>query len=417
MKTTIKGQKNAVRKYGYEPLIAPLAYFKKTIQTVYEGFFDIVFLTSTGKQSFDDGASGLLFGLVFVVLCVVASYLKEQEILIFFLLLTIFIIDKYAAQFHYLHLDPKRETLLKVRGDTAFFEELFKRQLLRREKFLSDTLEAISIDRFELVGGAFQGRLDEVWRVCLHWQDQDTPIVFHHSQDAAGALSKAIEVSNSFPLLRPITFSHSVGAGSYACSQLQAPEKVFYINKCCHTVKFQNDSSQQWSIRSCWGWESYFRMISEVFRAVGFSLALILTVSLMGELGGLLITIVQGSSLNAILEQLGTVNRSLLPVSNLTEISETVVISLALLSRHLNISLAEEITISRDSFEYYLNKKLLGKVSTQNVKSILLIEQGEPVILISDQVQTIEIPGLQTLEEFKAFLYRIIEAVEYFQKV
>ncbi|HEY9877268.1 MAG TPA: hypothetical protein V6D29_02370, partial [Leptolyngbyaceae cyanobacterium] len=115
MKTIVKGQKNVVRKYEHEFLITPLAYFKKTIQAIYEAFLNILFLASTGQRSFDDGTGGILFSLSFIILCVIAFYLKGREVLIFALLFIIFLIDKFSSRFHYFKVDPRKQTLLKIR--------------------------------------------------------------------------------------------------------------------------------------------------------------------------------------------------------------------------------------------------------------------------------------------------------------
>lgn len=415
MRAIIQGQTNAVKTYFHEPLIAPLAVFKRTIQGVYGKLFDVLFLASTGKQSFDDGANGLLFGLGFVLLCVAAFYLKEREVVIFFLLLTIFVIDKYCSRLHYLNLDSKHTTLLKTKGETTFFEEFPRGRMPQRQQFRSESLNTIWIDRHELAGGAFQERLDVVWRVRLHFVNPNSIIIFHHGKSASEAYRKALEIANSYSIPKPITFSNSVGSGANGLAQLSDPEKIFYINKCRNTVEFKNASPDQWSIRSCWCFESYFRMIRYIVRAIFFSLALVVTVNLMAELGAVFVQLAQRSPSNEILKTALSVRSTLLPANNWTEISEIAVISLAMLSKQLNLSMTEEIKISKDSFEYYLNKKLLGRIRTQNIKNMLLIEDDEPVILVGDQNQVIEIPGLQTPEEFKAFLYRIIESVEYFQ--
>lgn len=417
MRATIKGQKNVTRKYEHELLIAPLAYFKKTIQAIYEAFLNIIFLAITGQRSFDDGTNGIFFILSFVALSMIAFYLKGQEVLIFFLLFIIFIIDKSFSKFHYLHIDPKRETLLKVRDRITFFEDSFQGRLIWQESFSNESLNFISIDRFELLGGAFQERLDLVWRVCLQLDDQDSSIIFHHSHDVAKAFAKATQISNSYPLPKPIIFANSIGSGEHVSARLENPEKVFYINKCRHTVKFDQQSSDNWSICSHWGFESYYRMLSEVIKAILISLALVLMVNFMSEIGGILIKIVQQVPSSEILKALYSVNRAFLPSSNLTEILETVTISLAILSKQLNLSKIEKIFISKDSLEYHLDNKLLGKLNTNDIKNIFLIEDFEPTILIADSTQFIEIPGLQTENEFKAFTYRIIEAVEHFCRV
>ncbi|HEY9879942.1 MAG TPA: hypothetical protein V6D29_15920 [Leptolyngbyaceae cyanobacterium] len=416
MRAIIKGQKNVIRKYEHEFIIAPLAYFKKTIQAIYEAFLSILFLASTGKRSFDDGTGGILFSLSFIVLCIVAFYLKEREVFIFVLLLIIFLIDKFSSRFHYLYVSPQKQTLLKIRNETTYFEEFFQGKPVRREIFSTKILDFILIDRCELLGGAFQERLDLVWRVCLKLDSQDGFIIFHHSREVAEAFEKASQISHSCPSPKPIFFANSVGSGEHVLTRLEEPEKVFYINKCRHTIKFDQQLPDKWSICSFWSFESYYRMISEIIKAILASLALVLTVNFMGELGGIFIKIIQGNSLYDILKAVYAMDTAFLPSNNLTEFIEIATISLAMLSKQLNISLIEKIDVSKNFLEYYLDRNLLGKLKTDNIKSVFLIEDFEPIILITDNTQFIEIPGLQTRYEFKAFVYRIMEAIEHFRQ-
>ncbi|HEY9878269.1 MAG TPA: hypothetical protein V6D29_07420, partial [Leptolyngbyaceae cyanobacterium] len=292
----------------------------------------------------------------------------------------------------------------------------FQGKPVRREIFSNKILNHILIDRCEFLGGAFQERLDLVWRVCLQLDDQDGFIIFHHSREVSVAFAKATEISNSYPSPKPIFFANSFGFGDHVLARLEEPEKVFYINKCRHTVKFDQQLSNSWSICSFWSFESYYRMFSEILKAILLSLALVLTINFMSELGGVLIKIIQQDSLNNILEAVYAMDRAFLPSNNLTELLEIATISLAMLSKQLDISLVEEIFVSKSFLEYYLNKKLLGKLKTENIKSVFLVDDFEPVILITDKTQFIEIPGLQTGNEFKAFVYRITEAVEHFAR-
>lgn len=63
--------------------------------------------------------------------------------------------------------------------------------------------------------------------------------------------------------------------------------------------------------------------------------------------------------------------------------------------------------ISKESLSYYLGNVYFDTMKIKDITNILVIKLPAPLLIITDGSKLIEIPGLQTDEEFQALLWRL----------
>ena len=89
------------------------------------------------------------------------------------------------------------------------------------------------------------------------------------------------------------------------------------------------------------------------------------------------------------------------------DIFEALALSLFFLSKELDNRIHERFLISKESLYYYLGSVYFGTIKINEIKNILVIKLPAPLLVITDDSKLIEIPGLQTNEEFQALLWRL----------
>jgi hypothetical protein len=83
-----------------------------------------------------------------------------------------------------------------------------------------------------------------------------------------------------------------------------------------------------------------------------------------------------------------------------------------LIRKTMLLARPQHVSIDRELTRHYVNDNLAGECRTAEIKSVMLLTDPEPAILVLNSASSIEVRDLKSMQEFKSFLHRIREGIE-----
>ncbi|NEQ34641.1 MAG: hypothetical protein F6K04_27375 [Leptolyngbya sp. SIO4C5] len=146
-------------------------------------------------------------------------------------------------------------------------------------------------------------------------------------------------------------------------------------------------------------------MIKDALQQSGFLLFVVLTTKFMAVTGELL-------------HQLLWQNTSIIYLPSLIGLSpewwdwlEVAIAFGLVLWKGLEISQEEHFYIDAKQLTFCLNRRPIAQLNTAKIETLLYLRSPEPMLLIADRNQAIEITGLQTETEFQALLLHLEQII------
>ncbi|WP_346289346.1 hypothetical protein [Sphaerothrix gracilis] len=397
VKPILQGRLYRLNRQPYANLIWPLVQVKQLFQLAYSLLLGIMWDELTKRRSYTDTATSLLLLLIFGVLSLLSYYARDYDHWIFVLFGLLWWFDVGFAKQQYFAEQSYQQVAVKADEDDLEIAVRNQSQLLYQESFRRSQANYILIERVEVRGGAFKEALTHTWRGKIVLRDRSQYLVFE-KRSVMTALKAARKLQRHLQDI-PIIFACSQGLESKAAELL--PISALAVQSAAVSTIHLRQQAQQWHLFSRWNLGSSGRMIKDALQQSGFLLFVVLTTKFMAVTGELL-------------HQLLWQNTSIIYLPSLIGLSpewwdwlEVAIAFGLVLWKGLEISQEEHLYIDAKQLTFCLNRRHIAQLNTAKIETLLYLRSPEPMLLIADRNQAIEITGLQTEAEFQALLLHL----------
>jgi hypothetical protein len=400
----------------YTVLTLPFVLIKNGLQLIYDFLLQLAREEIFEGKRHDDGFSGVIFLGVFCIIALVTHYIEAYNDLVFLALLLVWGIDILFSRYKYSCKQTARILKLSKQSDEFTLEIL---DLAGKDKdyirIAPPSIQQVEMQYSYIYGGAFQGVIATVWQVYLVTEN-DRFLMFEEIeiQVAYAKAKKLVSLLDGIPY---IIFASSEGCGIYAAKRLYSSESIFYKRKTQSTIRV-NRTKNKLHIWSQWKFCNSWRLFLNISHQLINFIFLILLINALACFGFMLESVfIAVWNQNLTPEKLVEILYSIKSNVNLSDIFECSFVVGFLFFQGIEISQEEHFLIDQNHIDFYLNHKKMNQLNTKKFETVLFIKEVKPLLLLLASDQAIEVPGLQTKEEFMSLLFAIEEGVTEYREL
>ncbi|MFE4107396.1 hypothetical protein [Almyronema epifaneia] len=403
-KPILQGRLYQLERQPYAQFIWPLVQVKRVFQLAYDLLLGLMWDELVKGRRYSNTLTSLLLLLIFAVLSLLFYYLRDFDHWLFIGFGLLWWFDVGFAKQQYFCGQTYQQVAVAEKADDELEVVVQRRQQTAEQaKFRRSQVDYILIKRQQVRGGAFKETLTYIWQGNIVLRDRTQYLVFE-KQSALTALKAARKLAHYLHDI-PVIFAHSQGQSRYAAEPLTTQTRL-QPQQSANTIH-QRQQQQQWHIFVRWNLGSAWRMLKEALQQSGFLLFVVLTTKFMAQTGELLhqIWLQANSPVVIFLPSL----RGLSP--EWLDWLEVAIAFGLVLGKGLEISQEEHFYINAKRLSFCLNRRQMAQLKTAEVDTLLYLRSPEPMLLIADQTQAIEVKGLQTEAEFQTLLAQLEQAI------
>ena len=397
--------------------IWPIVQVKKLVQVFFDKVLEMISSELMGhSQELSQG--GQIFGfLVLSVFSLVMHTFQEYDDLIFLSLLAIWCLDYILAKGAFKQGNRSGRVLLRsVENDRMVWRMEGDDDEPLEVMFKREELDQISISRVPILGGAFQEAVGMSWRIALVLEDGDT-LLLGEKRVFGKAMQRAKELADRLNI--PLKFLDSVGRSELAQEASEANESPAKSKKehppagKIHTT----EKNGKFEVSSAWSQRNFVLLLNRMVRESGFLLFVLIVTGVMIRFGGLLKFLIgRFTGLAAQAPPIDLNFRSILaafkPKGELLDLLEIAFAIAVMIFYGWRMSRKRRLSIDRHLVKFAVGDAATEALKTDRVDFPLFVPGSEPFILLTDRSRAIIIDGLQTEEEYRAWISKIEEGLE-----
>lgn len=398
-----RGQITDRKKNVFSRAIFPLVSIKKYFEALQFLLTKIIRQELIGGKTIDDPLINLALFAVFIIFSWLFYFLESYENIIFITFLVIWYLDFWLAQYNFLRNNKKTIALSleKTKEKTFTWKTNYPNGDRDREIFSEEEVVNIFIHQHQVRGGSFEEVLGTVWRASITLTNQDELLLGEYKQ-VNRALKKAQLLANN--LNAPIIFASSIGRGKYIAEELDETELLEI-----KAIEVKNKANK-WQIASRWRGKEFRNLLAGIWQESGLILFVLIVSNLMFNFGK-----ITNDFLNGNIIYFPSISNWFVPKFGLVEAIELALALGIMLFKGWQVSRKKRIYIDRDYLKFFLNNKLVGKIKTKEIESILLIDEITPTILILSPQKSLIISKFHSKAEYMSFLVKIAAVVDDFE--
>ncbi len=406
----------------FESLLWPIVKVKNIIQITYDYILGMIWDELMGSEN-DYNQLTILFALlIFLIFSFIIYNFGVYNDLILLFLFLIWLLDYMYAKYLFIKKKTSEQViLLKNLDGKAIWE---KKSAIGRDNFEIafdiNEVKQVNITHTYRFGGAFQEKMGAVWEVNLNLHD-GVNLLITEEENAATAMKQALKLADIFDV--SIKFSNSYGKGALAANGLNYLDVVLSddnMDVSTETTIIKNDKNKsvvfsKWNIASIW----YFS--KTVLHESGFFLFLLVMLAVMIRFGEYLnwyIAPYIGMDRPALYIQLSfsSVLRFFKPEFDWIDIFEYLLVIGFMIFSFLKLCKRKYLSIDKDIIQFMNGSEKPKIIKTMGARLPLFITEPEPMILIVDNQEAIEIKNFQANDEFVVLLQGIEQGIGRFRK-
>lgn len=388
-------------------LIFPLFLFKKYFEWLQNLFVKIIWSELIQGKKVDNQLMNLIIFLAFLIFSWIFYYLENYEAFIFIGFILIWTGDFILAKHQF--ISGNQNKILLTLDPNKNNEEITWRMYLpdgdkNQYTFLKTAVRSIFIARYLVKGGSFQEVVGTVWQVGLTL-DNLQERVLGEDQQVIKAVKKAQSLAKYFNV--PIVFESSIGRGKYAAENLNDEQLSLQFSEA--TILKYKQNKDRVRILSRWTLKQSWHLLGEIWQESGLLLFVLIVSNFMVNFGQFLDQYFRNNLID-----ISNIFNWFVPRFSWFDIFELIVAILLIVFKGWQISRRKNIVIDRNYLKYFLGRKYQGQLNTQEIQSILLLDEPNGIILIISPHQSLVIDRFHSEEESTGFLFKIVQAIESF---
>lgn len=402
-----------LRNSWYAPLIFPFVQLKKLLQTIYNFLLRMLWSELIQGEKIDNEFAHLIAFIVFCLISLSWYYARDYSQFILIISFVIWYLDRGISQNQYCRKDNQIEvTLHQINSDEILWTLFLPNQKLK-SKFLSDQVRNISISKRSVVGGEFQEFLGQVWQVEIYLYDGNNLVIDEYKL-VHEAFKSAKRLNSYFQVL--ITFATSQGNNEYVEQRLDT-DSVYRVLDFEKTGINCQKSSQKWHIYSQWRWRNSWVLIKQIIQKVGFLIFLLIMAGFMIEFGQLLDNFIQAFQDRAVIIDLASFFKGLVPYWNWRNRLELAIALIILIYQGWQLSRVKHIYLDQSYLKFSIDNQKINKTNIKEIETILLMSDPVPEILILAQDQAITITEFQQKESAQLYWAYLEQGIQVFKNI
>lgn len=403
----LRGRRWALAPGWIERLCRPVAVVHDIVGIVYQRALSMLWREVIVEEDHYGCLAHLLLTAVVALACPALFYLGYLDEFLIYGGTALWIADRFSAR-HCFRKGTGFRPLALGRGEDGLFvwtglDENGERE---RVSFPAERATEILVGRRGLWGGAFEHSLAVVWRVRIILSDgRELPMGEH---DAAGpALEQGRELSRL--LDAPL---HLDGSENDCDFHQDMYHKLRHALFKRHHLEVGNtlrveETPERLRLTIDWADAGRRRLIREAFRRAGLLLFLFIAAGLMARIG-LLVDLAWGPApaLNPLrglplvdaVSAFFTARWNWLDLADLSAALALVGLAARRLDRRRRIEMDDAAT------RFFIDDVPAGELASRNIRLLSLVHGPEPVVLVADDRNVLEIGGLYAEEEYRAVM-------------
>jgi len=384
----------------YGSLISPLAIVKKTFKFIYDLLLQLIWSELIQGKKFANEIASLLAFLVFSLLSWLFYYLQAYNQIIIILFATIWFVDYQIAKNQFMKNKHLSVTLDFTTENTVIRQIQNPDGNSFKSEFLASQVRQIYISHQQISGGAFQEVVGTVWQIEINLEDGNN-LLIDQQKKAFLAVKKAKLLTTYLDV--PIIFIFSEGNGKYAAENINLEK----LDSLPQTIKLHKKNDRlhlysQWQITNSW------LLLKQIFEKSGFFLFLLIINAFMLRFGALVNGIVSPFfGVKGGVIYFPSIFEWFKPELGLIQLLGLIFAIAVMIVKGANLSRAKHIYLDKHELKFFRDNQKLAQIKTENIETVLLIQEPFPLILILGDNQELIIQDLQQEAEFKAFMLKL----------
>ncbi|MEJ2165673.1 MAG: hypothetical protein P8X90_09100 [Desulfobacterales bacterium] len=388
-------------------LIYPVAIAKMYVVAVYDKMLGLIWdELFRGKSELNQTGTFVAFAC-FCLFSFLMYHFEQYVPYIIAILTLVWFMDVQLARHKYRNC--KRNEIIRLVKTPQSKIILRKNSADGEVEYTSDLNSAevnhISLYQADRKGGAFQERVATVWRSSVSFNDQ-SELLLSEDKNLSQALKKVRYISKLLGVQFKFKFSQDVDVAAQSSKDKKSEDNI--------KVETKNN---RYKISTRWTSNMTLGFMMRVLKESGFFLFLLIVAGVMIKFGGLLIFLYDrfyGSGMVRVNMEFNFwgILSVFEPDWDVVDIVEYAAGITFLIRKTMLLARPQHVSIDRDLTRHYVNDNLAGECKTDEIKSVMLLTDPEPAILVLNSTSSIEVRDLKSMQEFKSFFHRIREGIE-----
>ena len=394
----------------FPALIYPLAIAKLYVEAAYRKILSMLWDELFKGQSELSQTGNFIALVIFSIFSLLMYHIDDYVGYVIAALAAVWILDVRLARHKY--RSCRRNEIIRLikspQGKIILRKSSQEGEVEYEAELNPAEVNHITLYQAERKGGAFQETVATVWRSCVSFND-GSELLFSEDTDLSRASKKVRYLST---LLR-VQFQFKHGQSDEPAARPVRKESTEDGIK----VEAKND---RFKVSTRWTSNMRLQFIALILKESGFFLFVLIVAGVMIKFGGLLIFLYErfyGSAMVSVNMQFNFwgILSVFEPDWDVVDIVEYAAAIAFLLRKTLLMARPRLVSIDREFTRHYVNDHPVGECRTAEIENVTLVSGPEPAIIVLDPKSSIEVRGLKSMKEFKAFYQKIRAGIEKFR--
>lgn len=415
----------------YTNFILPIVWLKKGLESIQKYINNVIWSELISGETLDNDFLNLILFIVFCLLSILTYRFQHYHIQIIFVCSIIWYLDKILTQQRYFNSQKKTITsLVHTKDGSLSWSMTSPHGETRQLRFHENNIDYIHIKSTVLMGGAFKETIANAWQVFVCLNDEQKLLMYEEFR-AIDAINHAIALADRFNIR--IEFANSEGCTSYTEEDIHAiinsPNKLDrkVLGNNSNSIKLTK-TSQNWHIFFYWTINNSWKFFGKVLHDSGFLLFVLIISRFMSRFGEMLDKMIAYYKAEQViyLDFNGILGFFINPQLSVNDWLGIISAIALIIIRGAQISQSKHIYIDKKKLKGIVNKLRLPIVTTvkakefhhfnlHDIKGVVFIKKPEPLFLIYDRQQALEIRDLFQEKDYRSLLNHTEEGIAYFK--
>ncbi len=403
----------------YVDMLLPFITIKKGIERVFRFFQNLIWseLIRQATPKAPDFVQELIdiftFG-IFCLLCLVSYRFHNYYPTIVLFLGGCWYLDITLSLRNFRQKIPLRLTFTK---DNYC---LWKLGSAEPKRIHRQNLVGIGIGRAKILSGAFESVIAQPWQVFLEYnqrsgEDKINLIVFEEVL-LTSALAKARKLAEFLALPVDFLAAESVNSSTKAEKRInyQVCDEQNYAKFKPGAINIKK-TPRQWHIFSHWTDANSGYFFGKVINESGFLLFAIILREFMSRFGQLVDVVILSVFRRQTIVYFDFDDFAFNNIFSWLRVLELLVATGIMIWRGIQISQIKHFYIDAEHFRFGINRKITTQMDLAAITDVVLFLRPEPLLLILDEVEALEIKNLLTPSDYQGLFLAINDCLEHFK--
>ncbi|MFN8785822.1 MAG: hypothetical protein ACK5Y3_10100 [Pseudanabaena sp.] len=413
----------------YTHLFLPIVWLKRGLESIQKYINNVIWSELIAGESLDNDFFNLILFTVFCLLSIATYRFQHYQVQIILICSIIWYLDKIFTQNKYFNSQKKTITsLVHTKDGNVSWTMISPQGETRQLRFHENNINYIQIKYIVIVGGAFKETIANAWQVAVCLNDEQR-LLMYEDLNSSDAINHAIALADYFHI--QIGFANSDGYTNYASQDINSiinrhdklSRKIIGNN----SIKLTK-TAQNWHIYFYWTINNSWKFFGKVLHDSGFLLFVLIISRFMSRFGEMLDQMIAYYKAEQVIYLnfngiLGVFTNLQLSMNDWLGIISAIAL---IIIRGAQISQSKHIYIDKHHLKGVINKLRMPIMTTVNVREVhqfnlndiqgvIFIKKPEPLFMIYDRQQALEISDLFQEKDYKSLLNNSEDAIAYFK--